>query len=113
MTVGACAAADAIAIASAPALSYIGSRYEGKGQTESLSRVVIDTGLALVPFGGKNLEAVRWFGKGRQYKSALTAFKNGGSPGSLNQAAVTRLYGQTLNTTNGLVIGFAVDELWK
>lgn len=110
-TVGACGVATAAIMAASATVSYIGARYEGKGQVESLMAGGVDAAISKIPFGGPGLKAVRYFGPGRQYKSIKTALAGG--HGAVNDQAMFRLAGQGANFGGGQIAGGIVDTVWK
>lgn len=108
-TVGACGAtAVAVAASASVYVSYAGARYEGHGVASSAGFALVNGGLNYVPFAGKGLEAVRWFGNGRQYGSMWSALRSG--QGLVNNRALQRLGGQTWNALAGLVTGEGLDQ---
>lgn len=108
-SVGLCGGAAAVIFAAASAtVSYIGARYEGHSQGASLLRGASEVVISKIPFGGKNLQAVRWFGDGRQYRSIKTALMGG--RGLINNRAAGRLLGQFSVFSGGIVTGAFVDN---
>ena len=111
-TVGACGVVPTTALIAASAtVAYIGARYEGKGQVEAIASAGVDVVINKIPFGGQGLKAVRWFGDGRQYKSAYSALA-GGRKDALNKQAVGRLDGHLRNFVGGASTDWAVDQVW-
>jgi RHS repeat-associated protein len=109
LTVGACGGvAVAITAGASGAVSFAGAKYDGHSTASAVLYGVASAALNYVPFAGRGLEAVRWFGEGRQYKSIWTALFGG--QGLINGQAFRRLKFQAINTAAGTGVGLGADK---
>ena len=104
VTAGACGAAASAGLAAASGgVAFMGGMYHKQGVLRSSANGVVAAALNYVPFAGKNLKSVRWFGDNRQYKSIVTALSGG--RGSVNNEAVKRLVKQVWKAGAGWIAG--------
>ena len=111
LTLGACGPVAAASLAAASGVvSFVGAKSSGASTGKALVYAGIDAALSYVPFS-KDLKPVRWFGKGRQYRSLLTALRIGS--GTINKQALKRLGQQGLQLTGGYVLGGSYNYAWS
>lgn len=102
-TAGACAA---VAIGTAVAggvVTAAGSRSKGNGWKASIGKGAISAGMDVA--GARKIKAVRYFGKGRNYKSVVKAISK--------QAGLARRRQIAKDAVKSYVVGKARDRIWQ
>lgn len=111
-TVGACGLVATAGLAlSAGVTATAGARYQGQGPLNSIAYGGLSAALNAVPFFGKGLKSVRWYGQGRQYRSIVTAIRGG--RGAVNNQAVSRLGKQIGQFAVGQAAGYGFNKIWN
>lgn len=111
-TVGACGVAAGATLAGASGLvGFMGAKYQGQSWSKAATFGAVSAGLNYVPFAGKGLKPVRWFGNGRQYRSVATALQGG--RGVVNNQAVKRLVKHAWNATAGWLISNFINRWFR